>query len=397
MTDDESRSDLAETLDQFDRVGANLAKLEKVWDAWRASTPESVVFGLDTPEVENLVRDFARILAELPAIDGFRVDAEPWSQDAIAQARLDAMELGEVEITLGVERDVEEPGRQIAEYRYRLDKSRRVLVRENIMDVTSRVDQLLRHAVVSGGMGSWEGPDRWQELSELVSELDRLAGSMVPGVARWSDLRRHLRFAQPNDLGDIVTLDWPSVKEEVTHGLYDDREPVPVNVDDIGELARARPTGPVTTQLQWGILSDEDFERFLFELVRTAPGYENANWLMRTNAPDRGRDIEVYRAVADPLAGTRRYRVIVQCKHWPDSSVGRDDLIKCVESVRLWEPPRIDVLVIATTGRFSQDAVALAEKRNHDRDVPSVELWPDSHLETVLARRPSLAASFGLR
>jgi hypothetical protein len=220
---------------------------------------------------------------------------------------------------------------------------------------------------------------------------------MVPGAARWSDLRRHLRFAEPNDLGDIVNLDWPSVKEEVTRGLYDDREPVPVNVDDIGELARARPTGPVSTQIEWANLTAEDFERLLFELVRTAQGYENANWLMRTKAPDRGRDIEAYRVVTDPLAGSRRYRVIVQCKHWLDSSVGRDDLIKCAESVRLWEPPLIDVLIIATSGRFSQDAVALAEKRNQDRQLPAVELWPDSHLETVLARRPSLAASFGLR
>lgn len=397
MTEHNEESDLAATLVQFDRVSANVAKLEKVWEALQNATPDGIEFGLDTQEVEDLIRDFIRIAAELPAIDGFRVEAGPWSRDAIAQARLDASELGEVEIALGVERGIEEPGRQLAEYRYRFNLSRRQLVREYILDVTSQIDVLLQHVRVSGHEGTWKGNDRWEELSDLVSELDRLAGDLVPGAGRWSDLRRHLSFAEPHDLKDIVILDWPSVKAEVNEGLYADREPVPVNVDDIGELIRARPTGRVSTRLQWDRLSAEDFERLLFELVRTTEGYENADWPMKTNVADRGRDIQVYRSVTDSLAAERRYRVIIQCKHWSSRSVGRDVLIQCIESVRLWEPPRVDVLILATTGGFSQDAVALAERRDGDREVPAVELWSDSHLETLLSRRPDLVTSFGLR
>jgi hypothetical protein len=71
--------------------------------------------------------------------------------------------------------------------------------------------------------------------------------------------------------------------------------------------------------------------------------------------------------------------------------------VQCAEAVRLWEPPVIDVLVVATSGRFSHDAVALIEKRQRERSLPLVEPWPDSHLETLLSRRPSIAASFGLR
>jgi hypothetical protein len=144
-------------------------------------------------------------------------------------------------------------------------------------------------------------------------------------------------------------------------------------------------------------LSDEQFEGVVFELIRSAAGYENTNWLMRTHAADRGRDLETYRVVVDPLGGTRRYRVIVQCKFGVSRTVGRDEMIQCLEAVTLWQPPRVDVLVIATSGRFSQDAVAKAEQRTEERAVPAIEIWPDSHLETLLSRRPDLTARYGLR
>lgn len=117
---------------------------------------------------------------------------------------------------------------------------------------------------------------------------------------------------------------------------------------------------------------------------------------MRTNAADRGRDIETYRVVEDALGETRRYRVIVQCKHWRSRSVGRDELVSCAEAVKLWQPPRVDVLVVATSGRFTQDAVAKKEQWA-EGGSPMVELWPDSHLETLLARRPDLTTRFDLR
>lgn len=135
----------------------------------------------------------------------------------------------------------------------------------------------------------------------------------------------------------------------------------------------------------------------MFELVRTADGYENTNWLMQSHAPDRGRDLETYRVVADVLSGTSRSRVIVQCKHWLSRSVNVKDLMVCLETVRLWEPPPIDVLIVATSGRFTQDAVAWVEKRRNERVVPIVEPWPESHIETLIARRPGIAAKFGLR
>jgi hypothetical protein len=325
------------------------------------------------------------------------VESEPLGADEIAQTRLDYWDIREPEGLRAFDRSIEEPGRQVAEYRFRFEQARGALVRNQVTDVTAMIDDVIRDVEADGGLGDWRGEDRWAELGLLFSRLQRLAGDLVPGKARWNDMRRHLSFQHSCDLSDIAVMDWPSVRAEVQVSLYGDREPLPVAVDDLADLVKARPTGPVSTRLDWQRISAEEFEGLIFEMVRRTEGYENVNWLMRTSAADRGRDVEAYRVVRDPLAGVRRYRVIIQCKHWQQRSVGRSDLIECAESVRLWEPPLIDELIIATTGRFSQDAVELAEKRNRERAIPAILSWPDSHLEALLSRKPSLAAQFRLR
>lgn len=50
-------------------------------------------------------------------------------------------------------------------------------------------------------------------------------------------------------------------QERVVQGLYSEHEAIPVPVDDLGALARSAPTGPVGTQLSWGKVSGDDFER----------------------------------------------------------------------------------------------------------------------------------------
>lgn len=65
--------------------------------------------------------------------------------------------------------------------------------------------------------------------------------------------------------------------------------------------------------------------------------------------------------------------------------------------MKLWEPPRVDVHIIATTGRFSADGVALIEKNNQSDQALKIEMWPESHLEMILAKRPDLIAQFKLR
>jgi hypothetical protein len=135
----------------------------------------------------------------------------------------------------------------------------------------------------------------------------------------------------------------------------------------------------------------------MFALISTTPGYENAAWLQQTHASDRGRDLSVTKVTDDPLEGVRRQRVIIQCKHWLSKSVNPAEVAALRAQMELWQPPRVDVLVIATTGRFTADAIDLVEKHNQSDRALTISMWPDSHLERLLAARPHLIAQFKLR
>ncbi|MGA2927809.1 MAG: restriction endonuclease, partial [Solirubrobacteraceae bacterium] len=87
------------------------------------------------------------------------------------------------------------------------------------------------------------------------------------------DLMRHLSFAEPVDLRDVVCFDWPSVRPIIERQLYSEHEPLPVLSEDLADLAASRPAGPVTTALSWTMLDDETFERLTFNIIGDAPGY----------------------------------------------------------------------------------------------------------------------------
>jgi hypothetical protein len=150
-------------------------------------------------------------------------------------------------------------------------------------------------------------------------------------------------------------------------------------------------------KLQWGKLSAEEFERLIFSIVSAAEGYADVDWLMHTNAPDHGRDVGAMRLRTDSLSGFSQERVIIQCKHWTSRSIRPDEIAKEVVSVDHWTDPPVDVLVIATSGRFTADAVSWVERHNAKGVRPRVEMWNDAKLEMLLAERPHLILSFGLR
>lgn len=66
------------------------------------------------------------------------------------------------------------------------------------------------------------------------------------------------------------------------------------------------------------------------------------------------------------------------------------------EQMVLHQPP-VDDLVIATSGRFTADVVAGIETQNVTRTPMRISLWPNSHLELLLAQRPEIVAEFRLR
>jgi hypothetical protein len=181
---DSGESDLAAALAQFDRVGANLEKLERVWGELAEHMPQGIAFGCDTPETDDLMRSFVRIAQHLPAIDGFQITAEPLPLDAIAQMRFDAAEEGLMGLTFAVEDEIGAPGKQLAEYRFRFEKARRGLVRSHVLQIVDAIDALLRDVQAVDGGSEWRGDDRWGELHDLVAELDRLVGNLDRGRAR---------------------------------------------------------------------------------------------------------------------------------------------------------------------------------------------------------------------
>ena len=151
------------------------------------------------------------------------------------------------------------------------------------------------------------------------------------------------------------------------------------------------------TALNWPILSSESFERLVFTMVDEAEGYEEVQWLMRTEAPDHGRDVSAVRLTRDALSGYRQFRVVIQCKHWLSKSLTDKHIAAEVVSVEHWQNPPFDVLVIATSGRFTADAVTWVERHNSKGQRPFIELWNDAHLESLLSERPNLILQYRLR
>jgi hypothetical protein len=394
--------DLEHALEQFDRTEANLQRLQQVLDRMRDLIPAGIVFpGTDPDEMlyAELSQAFNDIAAGLPAIDGEQLLAEPVPLSDIAQTRLDADEIDEPEILIRLGERLAAPTHAIATYRHRLSAARKRLVRKRAVEVMSEIDHLiaiLPQRIERDG-NSVADDTEWQRLHAAVKELDRLVGQDITRRGGWSGLFRHLGFAQGVDLHDIADHDWPSVRPDVEAALYGELEPLPIEVEDLGTLAAAQPEGAVTAELQWTALDDDKFERLIFNLLTGAAGYENPRWLMKTRAPDRGRDLSVDRVVQDALSGVKRHRVLVQCKHWLSRSLNVDDCSSSVTHVSLWEPPRVDVLVIATSGRFTSDAVRWVEQHNEAGKQPEIELWANSHLEMLLAPRGALVTELGLR
>lgn len=202
----------------------------------------------------------------------------------------------------------------------------------------------------------------WGVMRGHLDQIEVLLGSSVKKPARWSDMLRHIHSGFAGDLEDIETKDWPDVRGTLRKGLYGVNEAVPVQIEDLSTLVAARPTGPITTALAWSKIDDEAFERLIFTLISDTPRYENPEWLIQARAADRGRDLSVTRVIQDELSGTQRLRVIIQCKHWTSRSVDLSDVASTKKQMALWTNPRVDVLIFATSGRFTADAVAWIEQ-----------------------------------
>lgn len=387
---------LDDLLRVMDRTAANLAKLQAVWDRAQPMIPSGPQRGTNR-EYEDLRRAWTPLLEGLPPIDGYTVTEELPDIDQAGRTFLQYWELDEP--AFGFRNELEKPGHQIDEYRFKLGRARRKAIQDRLDELTSTVSGTLTQIVESVDADSRERLDdaRTRVVEESISEIETLLGDTIDRKGRWNDLHRHLRFGQGHDWQDIAEIDWPSVRVDIEAASLSEVDPLPVPPIDLGVAASAKPTGGASIGFHWSVLDDDGFERLLFDLLRGFPNYQNVEWLMKTRAPDRGRDLSAERVTRDDGGTTRTERVIIQAKHWTSRSVAPSDIMNSLAALSVWEPPIIRTLVIATSGRFTMDAVAVAEKHNDSGKVPFIELWADSRLETQLSQRPDLIASYGLR
>lgn len=396
-----SENSLNAALKHFEATEANLVKAEKILDDVFSEIPSGIAFSDDSSKYDSACSDFVEVWHSLPLIDGWKPDIHFLELNEIAQNRLDAHEIQEVSCMVEIETNISEPRKILSSYKYHFDKKRRALIRDSLNGLIDEIDANLRclkkHLAEDYTPNVSVEDNEFEKLKQNVAQIETLLGSSVAKPTRWKDLHRHLAFGLLGDLHDIIEHDWPSVKAGLRKTMYGEKEPIPVGIKDLGELVSSKPKGPVSTKLKWDSLDEEEFERLIFALISNADGYENPEWLMRTNAPDRGRDMSVYRVHTDALGGTQRERVIIQCKHWLSKSVSVSDIASLKEQMKLWEPPRVDVHVIVTSGRFSSDAVQSVEKHNQSDTALKIEMWPESHLERLLASRPALIGEFSLR
>lgn len=389
MTTHETEDSLNLALRHFALAEANLDKIERHLQRLTHRVPEGIAFGSNAA-YDDACRGYVELLTGLPKIDGWVPSATPLDLDSIAHQRLVAEEIGEPEMLISLGDQMGEPARELVEYRYRLNRARRRLIREAILKIAEGVN-----ATIDSDHG--EATEWRQQLLSSLKQMDVLMGSAFERPQAWGALLDQLEQTDDGAGVDPYARLWTTIRERLISGLYDDVEPLPIPIEDLGTISRSPTLGNVATQLNWGSLDGTGFERLLFSLISNSDSYENVEWLTRTNASDRGRDLSAYRVSRDPLSGVIRSRVIVQCKHWLDRSVTLPDVSAVKDQMDLWQSPRVDVLIIATTGRFTTDAIDFIEKHNSSDRAMKIEKWAESHLERLLAARSGLVAEFHLR
>jgi hypothetical protein len=129
---------LDDLLNAMDRAAANLAKLEDVWRRAESFIPIGPAKG-SHPEYDDLRRAWSDLLVGLPEIDGWTVTGELPDIDEIGQIIIDYFEISEPPI--GAYEAEERPGKDLAEYRYRLNRARRRAARERLQYLTRMVSR----------------------------------------------------------------------------------------------------------------------------------------------------------------------------------------------------------------------------------------------------------------
>lgn len=122
-----------ELLTAMDRTAANLVKLQDVWNRAARFVPTGPSRG-SHPEYDNLRRAWNDLLAGLPPIDGWTITDELPDIDALGQDFIDYFEISEAPFPL--HEAGQKPGKDLAEYQFRLNRARSRAARERLDQFT---------------------------------------------------------------------------------------------------------------------------------------------------------------------------------------------------------------------------------------------------------------------
>jgi restriction endonuclease len=245
-------------------------------------------------------------------------------------------------------------------------------------------------ALISGILPAWGRlafrRHRWSQQQTSRSEPSEAKRTRTR-TASTSSQRRPPRpdadeQPQPHDPHDAMTGLGVTAADPTLVGIEDEATPAPT---------------PVRARLQWDRLDADGFERLLVRFLEESGAYTNVTRLMNVNAADAGRDIEAYQRVGDGLVSERLERVIVQAKHWPKRGIGSSAIADLVHAkLPFWEGEPVRVLIVATTGSFTQDAVRWVDNHNRAAKRPDIVLWSSNELDNLLRRWPALIDELGL-
>lgn len=392
--------ELDETLEKLNKVKFNLDLVKKKWDELRELLAYPVEGNWDHEGKEEYLRkclEFMELLTKIPSIRGLKIEEVLPDYDEVSQGSRDYRDLGEVDAFTSFISDVFEQGSEISKYEHFLNIERGKLVRNQLLNYIKEVNNILSKLKVEENEEKWSDPadpDIIHQINEKVSQIEVLMGESIKLPSRWGDLNRHLYFGQIHDLNDIIIHDWPSITSDLRSSLQAE-EPFEIDIEDLGNLVdNSNKSGQIGIHLKWDAITYDNFERLCADLLESLPEWENVEWLTPTNASDRGRDITAFWVSHTTSRGTIRERAIIQCKHRPNKSVSAKD-IEAFQNLSLLHD-NVDLYLLITSGKFSDQAIQIVEKQNQTNNKPHVEVWEHWKLEKLLASYPNLIKIYGL-
>lgn len=393
--------ELEKAVEELNKVAVNVELLKKKWDEVRELLNYPAEGHWDAEgkqQYHTKCLEFEDLLNGIPKIRGSEIPNLLPDYDGVSQEARDVNDLGEVDLIVSFYSDLNCQEMEISKYEHVLKRERRKLVRRQVEICLNDIDHILdslKHILDERDPSENLKAEEIEPLNYKISQIDNLMGDSIQRPPRWSDIIRHLRFGQVHDLSDIILVDWPIIKPAI-ESVFRENDPFKINAKDLGDLVdEAEKSGEIVTSLNWEAITPEQFERLCADLLASFPEWENVEWLTQTNASDRGRDISAVWSSNDASRGTIRENYLIQCKHRIGSSISPAD-IENLQNILITHD-NIDIYLIITSGKFTDQAIQVVERWNARNTKPKVEIWGDWKLERLLASRPELVTQYGLR